>query len=70
MRSPEAANPALRDAGTGLGNRSSLAAGSGFDANTDAILVQRLRKRFGLTEAVAQVVISLAGLGSGGRQWQ
>jgi hypothetical protein len=64
MRSLEAANPAPRDAGTGFGNRSSLAAGSGFDANTNAILVQRLRHRFGLSDAVATVVIHLAGLGS------
>lgn len=63
MRAQKAANPAPRDAGTGLGNRSSLQAGSDFDATTNILLVQRLRSRFGLTDAVAAVVLALAGLG-------
>jgi hypothetical protein len=63
MRALKAASPAPRDAGTGLGNWSTLAGGSDFDATTDAFLVQRLRHRFGLTEAVATLVVALAGLG-------
>jgi hypothetical protein len=37
-----------------------LAARSDFHATTEALLIQRLRRRFGLTEAVAAVIVALA----------
>ena len=37
-----------------------MVAGSDFYATTDALLIQRLGRRFGLTEAVAAVIVALA----------
>ena len=60
MTSLKAANPAPHKQVTGFGSRSSLPARSDFHATTNALLVQRLRRRFGLTEAVAAVIVALA----------
>src|SRR5215207_8254315 len=57
MRSPKAAHPGPREQVTGFGNRSTFPGGSDFHATTDALLIQRLRRRFGLTEAVAALIV-------------